>query len=56
MDELWLAHAIPGKNRSLHKVNSLIAILQQNRKKVCSVMDYQELNQHLDVFMANVDV
>ena len=35
---------------------SLMAILQQNKTKVRPVMDYQELNHHVNVFMANADI
>ena len=34
----------------------LIAVLQQNKSKVCPVMDFLELNYHLDVFTTNADV
>ena len=34
----------------------LMAIVQRNKKKVRSVMDFRELNAHIDVFMADSDV
>ena len=34
----------------------LMAELQQNKTKVHPVMDYRELNHHVDAFIANVDI
>lgn len=34
----------------------LIAVVQYNKGKVCQVMDYHEINEHIDAFTANMDV
>ena len=34
----------------------LMAIVQQNKDKVRPVMDFRELNSHVDAFTANADV
>ena len=34
----------------------LMAVLHQNKTKVRPVMDYQEINHHVDAFTANADV
>jgi len=33
-----------------------MAVVQQNKAKVCPVMDFRELNRHIDAFTASVDV
>lgn len=33
-----------------------MAVMQQNKGKVCSVMDYHKLNENTDVFTVNADV
>ena len=34
----------------------LMAVLQENKQKVCPVMDYCKLNEHGDMYMASTDV
>ena len=34
----------------------LMAILQENKQKVWPVMDYRELNEHVNTYTANADV
>ena len=36
--------------------SSLIAVIQQNKQKVRSVLDYQELNDRVDPFTAHADI
>ena len=41
---------------SLKGLIPLIADIQQNKEKIRPVLDYRELNEHVDVFMACADV
>lgn len=34
----------------------LMAVIQQNKEKVRPVLDYRELNEHVDAFTAHADV
>ena len=34
----------------------LMAVLQKNKQKVRPVMDYRELNEHVDAYTASADV
>ena len=56
IDAGWL---IPYPHKKLGPPKSLIplmAVVQQSKSKVRSVMDYRELNQYVDTFMADADV
>ena len=33
-----------------------MAIVQENKQKVRLIMDYHELNEHIDAYMAGADV
>ena len=57
MDEQWLACAIQrGRTGNPKGLIPLMAALQQHKSKVRPVMDFQQLNYHVDVFTANTDV
>ena len=56
MSNSWL---VPYKEEELRPLKGLIplmAVLRQHKSKVCPVMDFQQLNCHVDVFTANADV
>ena len=59
--EMWMANVwlIPYPEERLGPSKGLIplmAIVQPSKNKVRPVMDYRELNQHVDAFTANADV
>lgn len=55
MDYQWFG--IPQKeNRPFKGLVILMAIVQHNKGKVHPVMDYHELNKHVNAFTANADV
>ena len=33
-----------------------MVIVQENKQKVCPVMNYCELNEHVDMYMASADI
>ena len=58
---MWMSYSwlVPYPEEKLglpKRLIPLIAILQQNKSKVCPVMDFQELNHHVEVFTTNTDV
>ena len=56
MSNGWLVPYKEEELRSLKGLIPLMAILQQHKSKVFPVMDFQQLNHHVDVFTVNVDV
>ena len=52
----WLAPYDDEKLWSAKRLIPLMAIVQQNKDKVRPVMDFRELNSHVDAFTANADV
>ena len=52
----WLMLYLEEKLGPPKELIPLMTILQQNKTEVCQLMDYQELNYHIDVFIANADV
>ena len=57
MDEQRLACAIQRGRTGTHKgLVPLMAELQQHKSKVRPVMDFRQLNYHVDVFTVNADV
>ena len=57
MDSERLTDSVPGEQTWTPKdLIPLMAILQENKQKVRPVMDYRELNEHVNAYMANADV
>ena len=52
----WLEPDDDEKLRHAKGLIPLMAIVQQNKDKVRPVMDFRELNSHVDAFIANADV
>ena len=52
----WLVPYLEDKLGPPKGLIPLMAILQQNKTKVHPVMDYRELNLHVDTYIANADV
>ena len=56
IDNEWLVPYPEDKLGSPKGLISLMAVIQQNKQKVRPVLDYRELNDHMDPFMARVDI
>ena len=56
IDNGWLVPYPEDKLGSPKGLIPLMAVLQQNKTKMHPVMDYRELNHHVNAFMANADV
>ena len=47
----------PEKELGLPKgLISLPSVAQENKRKVCSIIDYWELNRYVDTFTTNADI
>lgn len=53
LDNGWL---IPYPEKELKELIPLMAVVQDNKNKVHSVMDFIELNKYINPFMAAADV
>ena len=57
MDHEQLVYPIPQERLGPPKgLIPLMAVVQHTKGKVRPVMDYRELNEHVDAFTANADV
>ena len=56
IDNGWLAPYLEDKLGPTNGLISLMAVIQQSKQKVRPVLDYQELNDHVDPFTAHADI
>ena len=53
---MWLVPYLEDKLGPLKGLIPLMAVIQQNKEKIRPVLDYQELNDHVDPFTARADI
>ena len=56
IDNGWLVPYPEDKLGPLKGLIPLMAVIQQNKQKVRPVLDYRELNDHMDQFMTRADI
>ena len=56
IDNGWLVPYPEDKLRPLKSMIPWMAVIQQNKQKVRPVLDYRELNDHVDPFTAHADI
>ena len=56
IDNGWLVSDPEDKLRPLRGLIPLMAVIQQNKQKVRLVLNYQELNDHVDPFTVRADI
>ena len=56
IDNGWLVPYPEDKLGPPKVLISLMAVIQQNKQKVRPVLDYRELNDHVDLFTARADI